>query len=248
MSAGNDFEGVGVAGVSDIATDSGCGRAGERVSVDEPGEAWQDAVSLWRVQSHRPSAARARARTRRTGRCCRGRRATGRRSSRGEALPANWGGGVNLWPWGDSAAREEHCDESRNWWGTLLWRLRTFNFAGAGPGASADLRAAFEEVGPRIARRGNDTMPNFVMLRLPNDHTAGTTPGGPTPKASVADNDLAVGRGGGDDLAYEVLGGYGVFLFLKTMRRMGAGPCGRASEYCAGGEQVLASRGGAVCR
>jgi hypothetical protein len=37
-------------------------------------------------------------------------------------------------------------------------------------------------------------MPNFVLLRLPNDHTAGTRPGGPTPKASVADNDLAVGR------------------------------------------------------
>src|SRR5208283_3296127 len=37
-------------------------------------------------------------------------------------------------------------------------------------------------------------MPNFVMLRLGNDHTAGTRPGGPTPKASVADNDLAVGR------------------------------------------------------
>jgi hypothetical protein len=37
-------------------------------------------------------------------------------------------------------------------------------------------------------------MPNFVMLRLPDDHTAGTTPGKPTPKSSVADNDLAVGR------------------------------------------------------
>ena len=37
-------------------------------------------------------------------------------------------------------------------------------------------------------------MPNFVMLRLPNDHTAGTRVGSPTPKASVADNDLAVGR------------------------------------------------------
>jgi hypothetical protein len=42
--------------------------------------------------------------------------------------------------------------------------------------------------------QGKDTMPNFVLLRLPNDHTAGTRPGGPTPKASVADNDLAVGR------------------------------------------------------
>jgi len=42
--------------------------------------------------------------------------------------------------------------------------------------------------------QGKDTMPNFVMLRLPNDHTAGTRPGGPSPKSSVADNDLAVGR------------------------------------------------------
>ena len=37
-------------------------------------------------------------------------------------------------------------------------------------------------------------MPNFITIRLGNDHTAGTTPGGPSPKSSVADNDLAVGR------------------------------------------------------
>jgi hypothetical protein len=37
-------------------------------------------------------------------------------------------------------------------------------------------------------------MPAFVMLRLPNDHTAGTSAGMPRPRASVADNDLAVGR------------------------------------------------------
>ena len=43
-------------------------------------------------------------------------------------------------------------------------------------------------------QQGKDTMPSFVMLRLGNDHTAGTRPGGPTPKASVSDNDLAVGR------------------------------------------------------
>jgi hypothetical protein len=41
---------------------------------------------------------------------------------------------------------------------------------------------------------GHDTMPAFVMLRLPNDHTAGTRPGSPRPEASVADNDLAIGR------------------------------------------------------
>ena len=33
-----------------------------------------------------------------------------------------------------------------------------------------------------------------MILRLPNDHTAGTQPGMPKPEASVADNDLAVGR------------------------------------------------------
>ena len=37
-------------------------------------------------------------------------------------------------------------------------------------------------------------LPQSVLLRLPNDHTAGTSPGFPTPSALVADNDLAVGR------------------------------------------------------
>jgi hypothetical protein len=37
-------------------------------------------------------------------------------------------------------------------------------------------------------------LPQFVFLRLPNDHTAGTDPGFPTPSAMNADNDLAVGR------------------------------------------------------
>ena len=37
-------------------------------------------------------------------------------------------------------------------------------------------------------------MPQFILLRLPNDHTAGLTKGKPTPSASVADNDLAIGR------------------------------------------------------
>ena len=39
-----------------------------------------------------------------------------------------------------------------------------------------------------------EQLPQFVLLRLPNDHTAGTRPGSPTPNASVADNDLALGR------------------------------------------------------
>ena len=41
---------------------------------------------------------------------------------------------------------------------------------------------------------GKDSMPQFVLLRLPNDHTAGGRKGLPRPTACVADNDLAVGR------------------------------------------------------
>lgn len=37
-------------------------------------------------------------------------------------------------------------------------------------------------------------MPAFMVMLLPNDHTSGTRPGVPTPRAQVADNDLAVGR------------------------------------------------------
>ena len=41
---------------------------------------------------------------------------------------------------------------------------------------------------------GKDSMPQFILLRIPNDHTEGGRKGKPTPSASVADNDLAVGR------------------------------------------------------
>jgi hypothetical protein len=36
--------------------------------------------------------------------------------------------------------------------------------------------------------------PQLTILKLPNDHTAGTKVGAPTPAAYVADNDLALGR------------------------------------------------------
>jgi YVTN family beta-propeller protein len=37
-------------------------------------------------------------------------------------------------------------------------------------------------------------LPTVELVRLPNDHTSGTAPGRPTPKAMVADNDLALGK------------------------------------------------------
>jgi len=39
-----------------------------------------------------------------------------------------------------------------------------------------------------------DYFPNLVIIYLPQDHTSGTQPGMPTPRAHVADNDLALGR------------------------------------------------------
>jgi DNA-binding beta-propeller fold protein YncE len=48
------------------------------------------------------------------------------------------------------------------------------------------------------AREENESsefqLPAFVLLYLPDDHTGGTRPGHPRPAASVADNDLALGR------------------------------------------------------
>ncbi len=47
----------------------------------------------------------------------------------------------------------------------------------------------------RDAHEGPDfELPVFVLLYLPDDHTGGTRPNFPRPAASVADNDLALGR------------------------------------------------------
>ena len=43
-------------------------------------------------------------------------------------------------------------------------------------------------------REKSGEMPNINIITLNNDHTNGTRPGAPTPRAMVADNDLALGR------------------------------------------------------
>jgi len=50
----------------------------------------------------------------------------------------------------------------------------------------------FMEEWKKYEQEGN--LPNLMVMSLPNDHSAGTSPGFPTPNAMVADNDLAVGR------------------------------------------------------
>jgi hypothetical protein len=110
----------------------------------------------------------------------------------GEEIPAEWGGGVNRWPWAipllarNVATKPElaghFAAESPDFNLRVPDQIRLNVFLRHFQGWVAD-RAA-----------GKDSMPNYITIRLPDDHTAGTVAGGPTPKSSVADNDLAVGR------------------------------------------------------
>jgi DNA-binding beta-propeller fold protein YncE len=110
----------------------------------------------------------------------------------GEQLPAEWGGGVNKWPWpipliaANVPTKPElvghFAPEAPDFELSVPDQVRVEVF----------LRHLKQWIAE--SEQGKDTMPNFILLRLGNDHTAGTRPGGPTPKSSVADNDLAVGR------------------------------------------------------
>ena len=52
-----------------------------------------------------------------------------------------------------------------------------------------------DQVGPvPVAFERDGHWPNLIILYLPDDHTSGTRAGSPTPRAQVADNDLALGR------------------------------------------------------
>jgi DNA-binding beta-propeller fold protein YncE len=121
-----------------------------------------------------------------------GRDCTHKEIKPGEELPAAWGGGVNKWPWpipliaANVATKPELV-------GHFAEETPDFNLR-VPDQVRVDIFLRHLKGWVEDKEQGKDTMPNFVMLRLGNDHTAGTTPGGPTPKASVADNDLAVGR------------------------------------------------------
>ncbi|MBC7920678.1 MAG: beta-propeller fold lactonase family protein [Ferruginibacter sp.] len=82
---------------------------------------------------------------------------------------------------------------------TTISRVRPIlaaNFpGGADETVSDQMRAdAFIKELAETAARPGDQWPNLMVMALPNDHTAGMNPAFPTPRAMVADNDLAVGR------------------------------------------------------
>ena len=110
----------------------------------------------------------------------------------GEAIPKNYGGGTSPYPWPiplinkNVATKPELVDHFDP-------NFPDFNLSFPDQLRVEEFLTHFRQwVEDR--QNGHDTMPQMVQLRLPNDHTAGTRPGMPTPKSSVADNDLAVGR------------------------------------------------------
>jgi hypothetical protein len=110
----------------------------------------------------------------------------------GEDIPANYGGGQSQYPWKVPLIYRNEATKPELE-GNYDAAFPDFNLRFPDQLRVNEFLTHFN-VWVKDRMQGRDTMPAFVMLRLPNDHTAGTRPGWPTPKASVADNDLAVGR------------------------------------------------------
>ncbi|MBV8051877.1 MAG: phosphoesterase [Acidobacteriaceae bacterium] len=115
---------------------------------------------------------------------------------KGQALPDNVGqphGSASPWPWPvplmkfnkpTKAVLRDHFDP----------KFVDFNTDYPDQLRADEFLNEFEEfVRARNSGKG-EQLPAFTLLYLPDDHTHGTTPGHPRPAASVADNDLAVGR------------------------------------------------------
>jgi DNA-binding beta-propeller fold protein YncE len=116
----------------------------------------------------------------------------------GATLPPNVGdphAGPSPWPWAvplfsgvkpTKAVLRDHFDPLYPDFNTdYPDQLRADEFLNEF-GAYVHAREAHE--GPEFE------LPSFVLLYLPDDHTGGTRPNLPRPAASVADNDLALGR------------------------------------------------------
>jgi DNA-binding beta-propeller fold protein YncE len=113
---------------------------------------------------------------------------------KGDPLPANVGnprGGPSPWPWAipymkrsrpTKAAQRDHYDP----------QFPDFNVDYPDQLRVDEFLREFKEF---VKGKGSaKELPQFTLLYLPDDHTGGTRPGKSTPQASVADNDLALGR------------------------------------------------------
>jgi DNA-binding beta-propeller fold protein YncE len=112
----------------------------------------------------------------------------------GDPLPVNVGnprGGPSPWPWPipqmkrtrpTKAALRDHYDP----------QFPDFNVDYPDQLRADEFLREFDDF---VKVKGTAAeLPQFTLLYLPDDHTGGTRPGKPAPQASVADNDLALGR------------------------------------------------------
>ena len=117
---------------------------------------------------------------------------------KGDALPPNVGephAGPSPWPWAVPLFKQLKATKAvlRNHFDPLYPdfntdypdQLRADEFMNE---FTAFVKARESNEGPEFQ------LPAFVLLYLPDDHTGGTRPDRPRPAASVADNDLALGR------------------------------------------------------
>ena len=115
--------------------------------------------------------------------------------NKGESLPENVGdpkGGASPYPWAIPVLARNVASETelRDHFDP---RYPDFEVAYPDQLRADEFLNEFSEF-VRARSAGSDTMPQFILLRLPNDHTAGGAKDKPRPAASVADNDLAIGR------------------------------------------------------
>src|SRR5205085_341754 len=115
---------------------------------------------------------------------------------KGEPLPGNVGdphGGPSPWPWPVPVLKAVKPTKA------ALRDRYDPNFPDFETDYPDQLRADefLNEFAGYVRARGtgkDKELPQFVLLYLPDDHTGGTRPGKPRPAASIADNDLALGR------------------------------------------------------
>jgi DNA-binding beta-propeller fold protein YncE len=113
---------------------------------------------------------------------------------KGEPLPANVGnprGGPSPWPWAVPQMKRTRATKAalRDHYDPLF---PDFNTDYPDQLRADEFLREFDEF---VKAKGTaKELPQFTLLYLPDDHTGGTRSGKPTPQASVADNDLAVGR------------------------------------------------------
>jgi hypothetical protein len=116
--------------------------------------------------------------------------------TKGQPLPANVGqphGSASPWPW--PVPMMQFTKPTK----TVLRDHIDANFPDFNTDYPDQLRAdeflnEFDGFVRARQQGKGEQLPAFVLLYLPDDHTHGVTPGSPRPTASVADNDLAVGR------------------------------------------------------